>query len=463
MTKQLTNAIAENCFRLMKSPHLLFHYGPIAVSAGNKRRNHTAKRSIVNHSLTLPIRQNSSKIAGLMETSQAQPRNSASLAPVPGRFVAPRISVVMPTYNGERFLRPAIESILSQTFRDFELIAIDDGSTDGTAAILREFADRDDRVTLLSNERNLGIAGATNRGLAAARGEFVALHDHDDISLPHRFQTEIDFLRSHADLTVVGSAATLIDENGSQYAEFPLPCDEIDIKWRLLFWGDAFHYTSLMVRRSALQAIGGYGEDTAFRYAEAYDPFGRLAMGHHMVNLPEKLVLWRRHPSATSFQRQQEQLRSGEVISERNIALLGDLGRRYRDLHHCIAGLRAFTSTPAGHFPVLPAQQVIDGLGFVRKLQKNFYRAHGFSRAAIAQHRRPLYWIWGKHAVALALRAPWPLRERLTMLSLGLRCLCGWVRLVFNDATVGKESKLTVPTTIPLAVPSEQASWTEAP
>src|SRR5574337_525468 len=97
---------------------------------------------------------------------------------------APRISVVMPTYNGERFLRAALESILGQSFRDFEVIVIDDGSTDSTPAILREFAAKDPRVIVLTNDHNLGIAGATNRGLAVARGEYIALHDHDDISLP---------------------------------------------------------------------------------------------------------------------------------------------------------------------------------------------------------------------------------------------------------------------------------------
>jgi glycosyltransferase involved in cell wall biosynthesis len=141
----------------------------------------------------------------------------------------------MPTYNGERFLRPAIESILNQTFRDFELILIDDGSNDSTPRILADLKDKDkdNRLIVLTNQRNLGIAGATNRGLAAARGEYVALQDHDDISLPHRFQTQVDFLDSHPTVALVGSAATLIDENGVNHGDFPQPCEEIDLKWEL--------------------------------------------------------------------------------------------------------------------------------------------------------------------------------------------------------------------------------------
>src|SRR6202041_1354445 len=181
----------------------------------------------------------------------------------------PAISVLMPTYNGERFLRPAIESILNQTFPNFELIVIDDGSTDNTPHILSEF--NDTRLTVLTNPKNSGIAAATNRALSAARAEYIALQDHDDISLPHRLQTQLDFLNTHPEIALVGSAATLIDQNGIPYAEFPLPCEEIDIKWRLLVVGDAFHYTSIMVRRNAMQEIGRYGEDPAFRYSEAYD------------------------------------------------------------------------------------------------------------------------------------------------------------------------------------------------
>src|ERR1035437_983790 len=95
---------------------------------------------------------------------------------------APHVSVVVCAYNGEKFLRPAIQSILNQTFRDFELIAIDDCSTDGTLQILREF--KDDRMRIVCNERNLGIAGTFNNGIADERGEYVALQVHDHIALP---------------------------------------------------------------------------------------------------------------------------------------------------------------------------------------------------------------------------------------------------------------------------------------
>jgi glycosyltransferase involved in cell wall biosynthesis len=390
------------------------------------------------------------------------------------RSDTPLVSVVMATYNGEKFLRPAIASILDQTFRDFELIVVDDASTDRTESILRDF--KDDRMVVLRNHRNLGIAGATNRGLNAARGQYIALQDHDDISLPHRFQTQVEFLNSHPDIAVVGSAATLIDHDDVAYASFPLPCDDIDLKWRLLFVGDAFHYTSIMARRSAIVEIGGYNEDPAFRFSEVYDPFSLIAMRHRVVNLPEILVFWRRHRRATSIQHAQAQAQSGEAISFRNVCLLADLEggnsdnpaleneRRYR----AYAGFKAFTSTPAGQFPSLPGAQVVSGLRFFCELQRLFYRAHNFSSLAAARHRKLLDWRWGKHALALAGRAPWGWRSRWAMFLLGAQCLgrAAWAAILSSMASpsdsIAQQSRYPwgYITPMPYSHP-ERAAWTD--
>jgi hypothetical protein len=335
----------------------------------------------------------------------------------------PVVSVVMPTYNGERFLRPAIESILNQTFRDFELIVIDDGSSDGTPGILSEF--KDDRIVVLKNESNLGIAKATNRGLAAACGEYVALQDHDDISLPHRLQTEVEFLKAHSEIALIGSAATLIDENGLTCGDFPQPCEEIDLKWELI-WSCPIHHTSVMVRRSAIVEVGGYPEDAELQFAEAWEPLARIAMGHGMINLPDRLVLWRRHSAAISIRNQRRAQASCDTMILRNISRFAggddatepcdvktDLQRRY-------SGLRAFLFTPGGKIPDLPAEQVISGSRLLCEVQARFYRINNFPRAVVARHRRSLNWVWGKHAVALAIRAPWRLLSRVRIFALGL-------------------------------------------
>jgi len=378
--------------------------------------------------------------------------------------ITPVVSVIMPTWNGERFLRHAIDSILNQTFTDLELIVIDDASTDSTPRILADF--HDTRLVVLTNAQNLGIAGATNRGLAAARGEYIALQDHDDISLPHRFQTQLDFLESNPEVAVLGSAATLIDDDGIPYAEFPVPCEEIDIKWRLLFVGDAFHYSSVMVRRNALLEIGGYSEDPAFRYSEAYDPFSRLAMRHRVANLPDRLLLWRRHPGATSSQHAQTQILSGEAISLRNISMLSDQTHDGAcDRQYLFAGLKAFTSTPAGELPAVPAKQVLSGFKFCSDIQENFYQVHKFSKFDMARHRKSLTWTWGKHAAALAIRASWDWGSRAHCLMLGVRCLrhAAWATVLTSLAEVtghgNVRPNLTVPTIRPFRGTPEQATW----
>ncbi len=363
--------------------------------------------------------------------------------------ITPVVSVVMPIYNGERFLRRAVESILNQTFCDFELIVIDDASTDSTPRILADY--KDHRLIVMTNESNLGIAGATNRGFAAARGEYVALQDHDDISLPHRLQTQVDYLDAHPRIALVGSAATLIDEYDTPYGDFPQPCEEIDLKWELL-WSCPIHHTSVMVRRSALVDVGGYRRDDALRFAEVWDPLARIAMRYGMVNLPERLVCWRRHTHATSIQHKEQQILACKVTIFRNVRRLSDArnsigssdgvpGRgntkkcgddrsdvasnasREEQYRYWFEGSNAFRFTPAGELPTLPPEQVTAGLKFLCDIQNTFYRIHNFPYSAVARHRRPFNWIWGKHALALVVRAPWDMRSRLRILVLGVHCL----------------------------------------
>lgn len=112
----------------------------------------------------------------------------------------PKISVIMPAYNAERYIREAIDSILRQTWSDFELIIIDDGSTDSTAAIIAEYTDN--RIRFCPNAQNMGVAATLNRGLELACGAYIARMDADDISLPERFAKQAAYLDAHPDVTV---------------------------------------------------------------------------------------------------------------------------------------------------------------------------------------------------------------------------------------------------------------------
>ena len=129
----------------------------------------------------------------------------------------PLISVIMPVFNGENFLQDAVGSILGQTFTDFELIAIDDGSTDNSTALLESFRLNDRRVIIQRHTENQGVTAALNTGLALARGKYIARMDADDISLPVRFEKQVAFMETHPEIDILGSAVRLMDERGRKY------------------------------------------------------------------------------------------------------------------------------------------------------------------------------------------------------------------------------------------------------
>ena len=206
---------------------------------------------------------------------------------------APVVSVVLPVFNAERYLARAVDSILNQTFHDFELIAVDDGSRDGSLKMLRDYEARDGRVRVISRP-NTGIVGALNDGLAAAGGEFVARMDSDDISLPDRFEKQLNYLRAHPQCVLVGCQVTLIDPDDAQICPKHDTCfthEEIDSAH--LSWGWPLVHPTIMARREALQRVGGYRE--AYKWLEDLDIFLRLAEIGRLANLPDVLVYYRLH------------------------------------------------------------------------------------------------------------------------------------------------------------------------
>ena len=128
--------------------------------------------------------------------------------------MAPKVSVVMCVHNGERYLYEALESVLNQTFEDFEFIIVDDASADNTPAILKEYAAQDGRIRLMRNAHNLGLTRSLNKALRLAKGEYIARQDADDISLPQRLEKQVEFLNSNSRTAVVGSWTEVIDEYG---------------------------------------------------------------------------------------------------------------------------------------------------------------------------------------------------------------------------------------------------------
>lgn len=213
----------------------------------------------------------------------------------------PLISVVMPVYNAERYLRIAVDSILAQTVSDFELIAVDDGSKDKSKAILDAYAAKDPRVRVISRP-NTGIVGALNDGLAAARGEFIARMDGDDWVTPDRFAKQLALLRAHPEYVCVGSQFNYMDSKGALIKWSPRETDPKKVEQTLLEGdGGALIHPVIMGRRSAFEAAGGYRAEA--QWVEDFDLYLRLARIGQLSNVPEVLLHYRYHTQSVNFTR----------------------------------------------------------------------------------------------------------------------------------------------------------------
>lgn len=238
---------------------------------------------------------------------------------------APRVSVVMAVYNGEKYLREAVDSILAQTFADFEFIIIDDGSTDGTARILAEY--RDPRIVKIENETNLGISISLNRGLELCRGKYIARMDADDISNIHRFACQVDYLERNPDIAVLGTGMTIINEDGVITGWQDFHCDSNVTAWAMLHWCSVAH-PSVMMSKEFVLRLGGYNPD--FRHAEDYDLWTRIIQaGGRISVIPKRLLLYRQNASQFTANHYETIIRVSLDISYRYISwLLNEVVRR---------------------------------------------------------------------------------------------------------------------------------------
>ncbi len=208
----------------------------------------------------------------------------------------PLISVVMPVFNAGRFLKEAIESILTQSLGDYEFIIIDDGSTDDSRAVIEHFCQLDERIHLINQPKNLGIVPALNRGLDASRGKYIARMDADDISLPERFKKQVDYLEMHPLVGILGTAILRVDEEGKPIHPWYLPLDDLSIRWESLL-ETPFAHPAVMMRRQVLTENHLHYAQEA-RNFEDYELWVRL-LGHTRgANLAERLVKRRVHPQS---------------------------------------------------------------------------------------------------------------------------------------------------------------------
>jgi len=203
------------------------------------------------------------------------------------------VSIVMPVFNRQRFLREAVQSVLCQTLRDFELIVVDDGSTDGGSKIVESF--QDGRIRLVRLERNSGSAAAMNAGLDLARGHYVARMDADDICVPSRLERQVEFMERNPSIGISGAWARMF---GAKTGVVERPTEDASIKCELLFNCVLNHPTVIMRRQPLID--GGVRYDPTFKTCEDFDLWARVAPDVEFANLPQVLLHYRVHAMQTT-------------------------------------------------------------------------------------------------------------------------------------------------------------------
>ncbi|MEO6696359.1 MAG: glycosyltransferase [Ignavibacteria bacterium] len=235
--------------------------------------------------------------------------------------MTPRISVITTVYNSESYIIQSVESILDQTFKDFEYIIVDDGSTDKTSALLQKLVSRDSRIILIANHTNLGRVNSLNTALGRSRGEFIALQDADDISLPDRFEKQCLFLANNPDHVLVGSNIIVMDEFENFISKPKRPTDDMGAKFSLLF-RCTFANPSIMYRKNVIVENKIRYEEN-FIHAEDFRIITIISRFGKVHNLSSPLVKYRKHPSNNSVVNF-DVLNSGSIVIVReNLAQLG--------------------------------------------------------------------------------------------------------------------------------------------
>jgi glycosyltransferase involved in cell wall biosynthesis len=247
----------------------------------------------------------------------------------------PTVSVVLSVRNGGSDLPRAIDTILNQSFTDFELIAINNGSTDGTGEFLEQIADPRVRVY---HQEDQGLAAALNHGISLARGRYIARQDHDDWALPARIAQQVAFLDANPDYALVGTRAEIWIGDNPTGRFHDHPTGDVDLRFALLF-SNYFVHSSVMMRKSALDEVGSYTTDRSRQPPEDYELWSRIARRFRVANLPERLTIYREVPTSMSRDGSDPFKEKLILISAENIAAATIQVPEPRPIHRDIASL----------------------------------------------------------------------------------------------------------------------------
>jgi glycosyltransferase involved in cell wall biosynthesis len=288
----------------------------------------------------------------------------------------PKVSVLMPIYNGERHLRRTLDSVLQQSFPDFEVIVVNDCSPDNSRDVVLSYDDQ--RIRLIDNTKNLGQTGSLQVALDNARGEYIARQDQDDISLPDRFAAQVVFLDQHPEVGVLGTSYCVIDDHDRVLdgtAAFYPPETLAEMAWRFL-WGDRLVDSSVMFRRDGAERIAGYNPD--YRYAQDYDLWMRLSFETGVARLPEVLLQLRIHSASASSQFTEAQEREVHSIIREALNRLSDTP----------FSIETAALVRKVDIQLQPRKDVLQTANIIRKTYHAFIRERRLSRKDLASVKR---------------------------------------------------------------------------
>ncbi len=225
----------------------------------------------------------------------------------------PQITVLMASYNADKYIEKAIESILKQVYKNFEFIIIDDCSTDKTWDIVESYSKKDKRIKIYRNNKNIKSCKTLIKGMKIARGKYIAIMDNDDWSYPDRLRKQYDFLEFHPNVGIVGGTLEIMDENEKIYSERRYELIDKKIREKIFRYSPYAH-PLVMLRRSVLEKVGYY--DYSFAPADDYELYFRIGIVSEFANLPDKLVKYR--VVSTSITRQSTKKMELQTIRVRN-------------------------------------------------------------------------------------------------------------------------------------------------
>jgi glycosyltransferase involved in cell wall biosynthesis len=329
-----------------------------------------------------------------------------------------KVSVVMPAYNAEAYLDEAVTSILGQTFRDFEFIIIDDGSTDNTASILKKYEQIDARIRVYHQE-NQGMIAALNRGCQLARGQYIARMDADDISFPRRLERQLEFIKKHPQIGILGTWVYSVDKNGSVRGTWCPPTSSKMLKWTL-FFGVCVAHPSVLMRRDVITHLNFYRPDAV--HGEDVDLWFRASSLTEFGNLSEVLLKYRVWTGSTH--------QSGlQVRSDRHVQLLAAYIKDVLNIDPPLEAVWGLRQTRVGP-SIKNLRQIRLTATLIQQLHQKFIEENNIN----PQVRREISWDAAKKLAALALQAS--LTDTRVFVTLFMQALKLDYRLLYPSAII---------------------------